>query len=340
VKKLLILIVASMASSLFLYALVSQDQPARHSGLKAADLPPLIAVHDLYAASEGAREVMAFNPGTKVAWRQAFDGSSGVTAQLTLPLANSASGPLPAVVLINSKPASGIAPDSDRTVRFLTNRGYVVLSIDCEDFTTSYQMAPDTTQRASTRCTETTIADEAVNLIDQGIADPSALAILGSGTGGYLALMAMSLAPGLFKAAIVHAAVTDQVDRVSENGFTLKPQQAVVKTGLPAVDTDQYAMSLAGESPIDLAGRIRGAILMTHGKADTVVPAERAQAYAEDLLGSQKDVEVVFFNHEDHCYARWQTRIQVARLTENFLARHLGGRNGGYDYIELLAKWF
>lgn len=339
-KKLLVLIFASMASSLFLYAIVSQDQPARHSGLKAADMPPLIALHDMYAASDGAREEMAFEAGTRVSWQEASGAASEVTSQLTLPLASSVSGPLPAVVLINSKPASGIAADSERTVRFLANRGYVVLSIDCGDFTTSYQIDVEPVRRASRGCTDTTIADEARSLIAQGIADPAALAVLGSGVGAYLALMTLSLEPDLFKAAIVHAADIDQTVWMSENKFTLKPQQAIVLNDLRAADSGEYAKHSVEKSPADLVGTVQGAILMTHGKADTVVRVDHAQAYARALLESGNNVEAVYFNHEDHCYARWQTRVQVARMTENFLARHLGGRNGGYDYIELFAKWF
>lgn len=70
-KKLLVLIVAFSASFCFLYILVSMDQPARHAGLKAADLPPLIAIHDLFSAHSGdeadaAVQETASKPGTKI----------------------------------------------------------------------------------------------------------------------------------------------------------------------------------------------------------------------------------------------------------------------------------
>lgn len=337
-KKLLALIVASMASSLFLYALVSQDQPAKHPDLRATDLPPLIAVRDFYAGPDGNQDKRTFSSGTL--WQHWNAPVSEITARLTVPQTKNDPGPLPAVVLINSEPRGGTGPDSDRTVRFLANRGYVVLSIDCGDYANTNHTVLITAPQGSGRCTENTIVDEARSLIDQGIADPAALAIIGSGVGGYLALITMSLDPDLFKAAIVHAAVTDQAGQFPENQITLMPQQAAVKTGLHPAGTDRYTKSLTAKSPIDLVGNIQGAVLMTHGKADTVAGVEQAQSYAKELLDFRKDAEIVYFNHEDHCYSRWQTRVQVARLTENFLARHLGGRNGGYDYIELLAKLF
>ena len=340
VKKLLVLIVASMASSLFLYALVSKDQPARHSGLKATDLPPLIYVHDLYAASNGTADIMSIISESKAASPHPTGSLGIIASRLTFPHTNPNPGPLPAVLLINSEPASGTGPDSGRTVQFLTNRGYVVLSIDCGNYANAGKTGMETAPRASGTCTETTIADEARNLINQGIADPAAMAIVGSGVGGYLALMTMSLEPDLFKAAIVHSAFIDHPNHFHTGSLSLKPQQAVLRTGLQPADTDQYAMGFLDKSPIDLVGNIQGAVLMTHGKADSVVPVSQAKAYARALYGSRKDAEIIYFNHEDHCYSRWQTQVQVARLTETFLARRLGGRDGGYDYIELLAKVF
>ncbi|MEM5471948.1 prolyl oligopeptidase family serine peptidase [Hoeflea sp. AS60] len=338
-KKLLVLIIASIASFLVLYALVSKDQPARHPTLNVTDLPPLIAMHDLYPASQDAGDELALGTGTKIVWEAKSGGAGEIKAQLTRPSAGPVSGPLPAVIVIKSELPSGTGPDSDRTVRFLSNRGYVVLSIDCGTIDRSHK-DQGTVDPEPGRCAEATIAEDARALIDQGIADPSALAIIGSGFGGYLALMTMSLEPELFKAAIVHAAIIDLVDRRPENSLIAKTQQAVMKNDFSPAETGQHSRHAAAKSPVDLVGKIRGAILMTHGNADTVVPVEQAQAYSRELLAASNGSEVVFFDNERHCYSHWQTRVQVARLTENFLARHLGGRNGGYDYIELLAKWF
>jgi hypothetical protein len=40
---------------------------------------------------------------------------------------------------------------------------------------------------------------------------------------------------------------------------------------------------------------------------------------------------------EGHGHERWQLRR--ARLIEDFLAKHLGGRAGGFDYTELAAEY-
>lgn len=335
-KKLLALIAASIATSLFLYALVSKDQPTRHPGLKTTGLAPLIALHDFYGTAHDKQDRKTSGTGTSISWEQTTDTTREPTSQLTFPETSSDPGPLPTVILVNAGREAGTGPDAERTIRFLANRGYVVLSIDCGGFTEIDETAIEIAPRFSIGCTETGIVDSARALIDQGIADPAALAIIGSGVGGYLALMTMSLEPGLFKAAMVHSLVNGQAYQSSANAIRSKPRQVAVNP----IETVPYTTSIVDRSPAARASHVQAAVLMSHGKADTVAASDQAKAFAQGMSDAGMDIEFVAFNHEDHCYSRWQTRVQVARLTERFLARHLGGRDGGYDYIELLAKVF
>lgn len=345
-KKLFVLIVAFSASFSFLYILVSMDQPARHASLKTAHLPPLIAIHDLFSVrsgsgADGAARETASKPGTEIGWRAPSGTESAATPVLTLPPTGTYPGPLPTVVLIGSRPESGTSRDHERTVRFLANRGYVVLSIDCGALADNSGVAGALTGLQTTGgCTAATIRDETRRLTELEIADKAALAVIGSGLGGYLALMTMALEPSLFKAAILHSTGMERAPSAPDDQIAFRPQKAVatgpMQLGLP----DNGEISPAVPALPDLAQRIEGAVLITHGNADTVAPVEHAHILANALHSSGNHVETAFFNHEDHSYSRWQTRVQVARLQEDFLARQLGGRNGGYDYIELLAKLF
>lgn len=339
-KKLLALIAASIATSLFLYALVSKDQPARHSGLRAIEMTPLIAIHELYGAPHDIQDKQPLISTSKISWKGTTDFFRKPTAQLTLPEIESDSSPLPTVILLNTGQAAGTGPDNTRTIRLLANRGYAVLFIDCGDFPGIDEIAIDNAPRFSAGCSGTSIANQARTLIDQGIADPAAMAIIGSGVGGYMALMAMSREPGLFKAAIVHSLVHGQTNRFSQDRLSMKPQQAAIKHDLNPIKFAPRTTDQPDRLPIDLLGHIQVAVLISHGKADTVVEIDQAKAIARGLSDAGMNIEFVAFDHEDHSYSRWQTHAQIARLTEHFLARHLGGRDGGYDYIELLTKVF
>lgn len=41
-----------------------------------------------------------------------------------------------------------------------------------------------------------------------------------------------------------------------------------------------------------------------------------------------------------HGFQRWQDNLIAYRKTEDFLAKCLGGRTGGFDFLELGAKLF
>jgi len=276
-----------------------------------------------------------------VALQQAKGPAETFGPRLTLPQTNAKPRPLPTVLLINSDAAGVTGPDIAQTARFLVNRGYAILQIDCRDTSNSVKITAELGAGVAGACTELTLAGDTRELVEQGIADPDALGILGSGSGATLALMVMATDPELFRVAIVHSPVLYQADRLYTGAVPGKLVKARLERGAPALPpeaADELSASPAGQSPIELLGSIRGAVLMTHGNANAV--ADLDQAYARELMASSHDLEIYDFSGEDNSYSQWQTRVQIARLTETLLARHLGGRNGGYDYIELLAKRF
>lgn len=336
VKKLLVLAVAFLASSLILYILVSRDQKARHPSLQSAALPELIALHDMFFASDTLSDHSPlFGLQTTVAWQPGEAAESSYGSRLAAPLTDSNPGPLPTVVLIDSGASGASGPDTAETVRFLVNRGYVVLQIDCRDTNNTARAAWDGMFGTPGSCTETTVLQEAHQLIKLGIADPAALAVLGSGAGGMLALLAISTEPGLFKAAVVHSPARYQTDHFITGAVPERLIQSKVAASIGSLESDGPSAGLPDKSPIEFIGSLQGALLLTRSDADTAVPFEPT-----DVRKLTADVQVYRFRGGGQIYSHWQTRVQVARLTETFLARQLGGRNGGYDYIELLAKLF
>jgi dienelactone hydrolase len=341
VKKLLALIVASMASALVLYGLVSKDRPATHSGLVSAGLPPLISVHELYPLTLSSWVEAPLALPTLAAGKQSDRTLDEFGQRLTLPQTKTNPGPLPAVVLILSEATGMTELDYDKWVQFLANRGYAVLSVDCGIAAIRRGIAADVGYGNTRRCTETSIAEEARELVERGIADPAAMAISGSGTGGTLALMTISAEPDLFKAAVVHSPIrlaADKPDEGDEGDFTGKLIEAELTPAEYSTGGEAHSIRLALQSPVELIRNTQGAIMMTQGDADEVALLDRS--LARQIMASRDNVEIRFCLGESLVSSRWQTRVKVARLTETFLARHLGGRNGGYDYIELFAKLF
>lgn len=338
-KKLFALILAPVASSLVLYALVSMDQPARHSRLRSAELPPLVPLHNLIPLADISQDHTAPSGVSTTVTRPPAESSiSGFHSQLTLPQANPAPGPLPTLVLLKNDGADIAGTTTAETVLFLANRGYAVLELDCRVGTHGATTAVNLARGVVGVCSVATIADETRKLIKQGIADPSALALVGSGFGGTLVLLAISTEPELFKAAVVHSPAHNQTGHLAKGPVREPMIRATLEADVHPKGRHEPSGRSGNGSLTELLATSRAALLITHGNDEAGAPLDRA--HARELMTTRGNIAIYDLGSKGQNYSRWQTRVEVARLTETFLARHLGGRNGGYDYIELLAKLF
>jgi dipeptidyl aminopeptidase/acylaminoacyl peptidase len=93
-------------------------------------------------------------------------------------------------------------------------------------------------------------------------------------------------------------------------------------------------------SPLYKADQVQGPILLMHGVHDPRVKVSQSLQMAEALRTKGKPVELVLFDKAGHGFQRWQDNLIAYRKTEDFLAKCLGRRTGGFDFFELGAKLF
>lgn len=267
-----------------------------------------------------------------------------IQALLTRPEAGEKSGPLPTVIVVGSDGILANGWSGDMAPLFLANRGYAVLTLDIEtlapEHLDDFPEDPDAVLD--------TIAGAAEWLIEAQIADKDEIAVMGQGFDGTMALLALSRDPDLFKAAIAHSPVSDFVSQSSLPVALLPPPGAEsrianawrIKRSIQHLNENGGRTALVARSPTSEINDITGPVLLTHGVDDAVVPVAQTKAYAAALARAGKSVETAYFTDEGHLYSDWRTQVRIARLTEQFLAKTLGGRDGRYDYIELIAKFF
>lgn len=118
--------------------------------------------------------------------------------------------------------------------------------------------------------------------------DANKIAIWGWSYGGYNVLMSMSRGNGIFKAGVAIAPVTDYkfYDTVYTERFMRAPQQndAGYKAG----------------SPIQLANKLEGNLLLIHGSADDNVHFQNTMDYAAALVNADKQFDMFVFTDKDH----------------------------------------
>ena len=249
------------------------------------------------------------------------------------------SGPLPLVLLVHGGPAMRDYWNYNHEVQFLANRGYAVLRVNyrgSSGFGRRFQAAGF---REMGQKMQDDLDDAVRWAIDQGIADPNHIAIMGSSYGGYAALTAAWRDNGLYKAAVAHAAVSDMLLQTENHPefwalhlnswtqYTGDPQSAKVRAHLKAI------------SPVNHVKAFNIPLLLVHGKQDKIVNFQHSKTLANKLKAENKSHETLYLNLEDHGLSRWQSKIKFWRRVEEFLSKELGGRNGGFDYVEIGAAF-
>lgn len=137
--------------------------------------------------------------------------------------------------------------------------------------------------------------------------DGSKMAIWGWSYGGYNVLMSMSRGNGVFKAGVAIAPVTNWkfYDSVYTERFMRTPQQ--------------NASGYDAGSPISLANKLEGSLLLIHGSADDNVHFQNTMDYANALIGANKQFDMFVFTDKDHSIRGASTRAYLYEKVIKFL---------------------
>jgi dipeptidyl aminopeptidase/acylaminoacyl peptidase len=131
-----------------------------------------------------------------------------IPGYLTLPPKSSGRN-LPAIVLPHGGPSSRDEWGFDWLAQFFAARGYAVIQPNYRGSAGFGDQWEGANGFKDWQTAITDITASARYLLDQGIADPNRLAIVGWSYGGYAALQSAAVEPALYKAAVAIAPVTD-----------------------------------------------------------------------------------------------------------------------------------
>lgn len=141
--------------------------------------------------------------------------------------------------------------------------------------------------------------------------DKSRIAIWGWSFGGYCTLMSMSTGNGIFKAGIAVAPPTDwkYYDTIYTERFMRTPKE----------NFEGYAAT----SPIKLANKLQGKLLLIHGSADDNVHFQNTMEYAEALVQANKQFDMHVYKDRNHSISGGNTRFHLYTKMSNFLLNNL-----------------
>jgi len=141
-------------------------------------------------------------------------------------------------------------------------------------------------------------------VVEQGLADPDRIGIMGGSYGGYMVMAGLTEFPDLF------AAGADLYGIVNFETFfaNTEPWMAAVSTveyGDPVTEKEL----LQQLSPIHKLDRVTAPTIVLHGANDTNVPVVEAEQVVENLRSRDVPVRYVLFPDEGHGWRKVQNRI-------------------------------
>ncbi|HUE78813.1 MAG TPA: S9 family peptidase [Sphingomicrobium sp.] len=247
----------------------------------------------------------------------AIPGANGVRipAYVTIPAGSSGKN-LPAVVLPHGGPSARDEWGFDWLAQFLAARGFAVIQPNYRG-SAGYGdtwLAANGFQGWRTSIGDVTAA--ANYLVAQGIADPKRLAIVGWSYGGYAALQSAATQPGLYKAVVAIAPVTDLAKlRQDAEGFTNRDRvRKFIGSGPHLVEG----------SPARNAAAIASPVLLVHGDMDANVLIGQSERMESALRAAGKPVEMLRYRGLDHQLDDSQARVEMLTRIGQLLERTTG----------------
>jgi dienelactone hydrolase len=248
-----------------------------------------------------------------------------IPAYLTLPKGVPAKN-LPLVVVPHGGPWGRDVWGYSGMPQFLANRGYAVLQPNFRASTGFGKKFLNAGNKQWGEKMQDDITWGVKHLVAQGIADPKRVGIMGGSYGGYATLAGVTFTPDLYKAAVAIVAPSNLITLLE----TIPPywesirKLFYVRMGDPS--TPEGKAQLSRQSPLNAADKIVTPLLVVQGANDPRVKRAEADQIVIALRDRGYPVEYLVAPDEGHGFARPVNNMAMFAASEQFFARHLGGR--------------
>jgi dipeptidyl aminopeptidase/acylaminoacyl peptidase len=209
-------------------------------------------------------------------------------------------------------------------VQWLANRGYAVLQVNFRGSTGYGKEFLNAGNREWAGKMHQDLIDGVNWLVKQGVADPKKVAIMGGSYGGYATLVGLSFTPDVFACGVDLVGPSNIVTLLK----TIPPYWAPLRPvlGKRVGDLEKDEEFLHQRSPLYRADQITKPLLIGQGANDPRVKQAESDQIVKAIRDKMREVQYVVYPDEGHGFARPENRLQFFAISEEFLAKHLGGR--------------
>lgn len=249
----------------------------------------------------------------------------------TLPLNSHENGelrprdPLPMVLLVHGGPWSRDIWGYDSQHQWLANRGYAVLSVN---FRMSTGFGKEFINAGNLEWggkMHDDLIDAVQWAVDEGIADPDRIAIMGASYGGYATLAGMTFTPEIFACGIDIVGPSNLVTLLESLPPYWEPTIELFAKRVGDHRTDEGKQFLIERSPLTYVDRIQNPLLIGQCANDPRVKQSESDQIVQSMEEKEIAVTYVLYPDEGHGFARPENRLSFYAIVEAFLSEYLGG---------------
>jgi dipeptidyl aminopeptidase/acylaminoacyl peptidase len=246
------------------------------------------------------------------------DGKWTISAFLYVPFNMARNGQNAAIVYIHGGPASQSVNSFNRFVQYAVNQGYMVLAPNYRG-STGYGKEFQQANLFDMGGGDLQDVLAGVDFIKQtGHLDPKKIAVVGGSYGGYLTMMAVTKAPGLWAAGVPIVPFVNWFTEI-ENEDPVLQQSDLATMGDPVKNKALYEE----RSPINYIDQIKAPLLLLAGGHDPRCPKTETEQVVEAIRKRGGTVDSKIYDNEGHGFARVENQIDAYRRVGDFLLAHV-----------------
>lgn len=248
-----------------------------------------------------------------------------IPAYLTLPKGLSEKN-LPLLVVPHGGPWARDGWGFNGLAQFFANRGYAVLNPNFRGSTGYGKKFLDAGNGQWGDKMQDDITWGVKHLVDQGIADPKRVAILGGSYGGYATLAGVTYTPDLYAAAVAIVAPSNLNTLLGSIPPYWEQIRVLFHKRMGDPNTPEGRAQLERQSPLNHVAKIKTPLMVVQGANDPRVKKSESDQIVIALRDRNYPVQYLLAGDEGHGFARPVNNMALYAAAEKFLATHVGGR--------------
>lgn len=234
--------------------------------------------------------------------------------------------PLPMVLDVHGGPWARDAWGFDPTHQLYANRGYAVMNVNFRGSTGFGKEFINKANKEWAGKMHDDLIDAVDWAIEQKIADPKKVAIMGGSYGGYATLVGLTFTPEKFACGVDIVGPSNLITLLNNVPDYWMPFMPVMKERVGDHVSEEGQKFLNERSPLNFVEKIKRPLLIAQGANDPRVKKQEAEQIVNAMQEKNIPVTYVLFPNEGHGFARPENSLAFNAVTEAFLAEHLGGR--------------